>query len=74
MKFDVVTGDTWQGVYLNGILVTQDYQISACALLRNLMDYTILSSKIEMVVHALDEQWLAKQGHLPALFTEVVTL
>jgi len=62
-KITLVDGDDWQGLYVNGELVTQGHSIRAqdvCEVLG--ADYAFVSA---------DYEWLDERGALPELLKDV---
>ena len=70
MNFVVVVGDDWQGIYLNGVLVTQNHSVSAIALLRSMDGYAV-SGRLNVEIREADPEWLCHNGDLPQTLNEV---
>lgn len=64
MEFVIAQANDWMGVYLNGVLVTQDHSISANSLLYAMSGYAT-QGRISISTKAIDEAWLETQGFLP---------
>jgi hypothetical protein len=70
-KFIVVQCDNMQGIYLDGFLVTQDYLISAIALLKAMSGYQI-DGRIDLEIREADPVWFYNRtGHLPQTIDKV---
>ena len=70
MNFVAVVGDDWQGIYLNGVLVTQNHSISAVALLRHMDGYAV-GGRLDLEIREADPEWLYDRGDLPQTLDEV---
>lgn len=70
IEFTIITTDDWQGVYLNGGLVTQGHTISAFQLLRNIDGYKF-DGRVSFEYKRADAKWLESYGYLPDLLINV---
>ncbi len=64
MKVDIVTGDDWSGVYVDGRLKEEGHSVDPYRLL--------LTLGVEFQTHTVDEDWLTEEGLLPEEFDAVV--
>ncbi len=63
----VTNEDDWQGVYVDGELVTDGHTINYSALFDRLVGETISSTKWRVV----DEDWMQEEGYLPSNLFDV---
>lgn len=63
LKITVITGEDWEGLYVNGELVRQGYRVT----LKDVLEIFGLSLKVV----DCDEDWLGARGGLPAKLSEV---
>lgn len=62
-KFLLVTADDWQGLYKNGILITEDHTIELQTILKHL--------GIELEEKECDCNWIHERGNLPDKLKDV---
>lgn len=64
MRFTLVRGDDWCGLYVDGILKFEGHSIRPEAIVEEYMGGTVVDA---------DEEWLEKRGRLPAKLSHVKT-
>jgi len=62
-EFILADGDDWQGLYFNGVLVTEGHEVTKKELVEAL-DYR-LSDNFSYDEKEVDSAWLANEGSLP---------
>lgn len=67
-RVNVVFGDDWQGLYLNGILFTQGHSVHV----NELGDIINKNGGIhEYVANEVCFQWMGDMGHFPKFFIDI---
>ena len=72
IKIVIITANDWQGLYLNGVLVTEDHKIDAIAALRAMDGYKFEGRLDFSNLAGVDEEWLLEQGRFPARLEYVI--
>lgn len=67
MKINYVTGDDWQGLYVNGCLIEEGHTIRITDLLEILKDRKLLTFDY----HEIDQNYLEDLGSLPDKFEDI---
>jgi hypothetical protein len=67
MNIDLVRGDDWEGIYLDGFLQLENHSLRLSDVLELLMDQQIDGFH----QHTADEEWLEERGRLPENLSEV---
>ena len=68
MKIRIVTGDCWEGMYIDGQLVTEGHSVTAFDALSIVQSYQEIHCKMtveEVVITIADQDWLEDRGGLP---------
>lgn len=69
-NFVLAQAGDWEGLYLNGVLVTQDHSLSARNILRAMTGYSI-EGRLEVETRTVDDDWMETQGYLPEEISKV---
>lgn len=71
MRLDIVNGDDWQGVYLDGEMHAQDHSIREHHWLYLVEKAGSLCEDVEVHVWTADLDWLDSLGYLPHDFKDI---
>lgn len=63
MKLELVVGDDWEGLYVDGRLACEGHSVTLQDLARVV--------GLQLVCSDVDGQWLDDQGQLPELLSEI---
>jgi hypothetical protein len=63
MNIDIVSGDDWEGLYVDGVLVYESHTLTVGRVLRGI--------GVEFTYVAPDPQWLEERGSLPDRLDDV---
>lgn len=63
----LVSGDDWEGMYLDGVLACEGHRLSARECLEALAGKTIAS----VTPLGVDQRWLEARGDLPRLLKDI---
>lgn len=67
IKINYVTGDDWQGLYIDGELIEENHSIRITDLLEMLEDRRLLTFDY----HEVDQRYLEDLGNLPDSFDDI---
>lgn len=71
MNLVLVCGCDWAALYLNGVLVTQNHNLSAGEILAAIHNYKVTGDHITTKIVEVNEVWLEEQGYMPEKLEDV---
>lgn len=74
MKIQIVTGEDWQGLYINNVLEDEEHSLSVNIVVKQIADYINqfgIEDGISCYFYEIDQEWMEEQGGLPQDFTDI---
>lgn len=74
MKIQIVTGEDWQGLYINNVLEEDRHSLSINVVIKRIADYINqlgIEDGISCYFYEIDQEWMEEQGELPQDFNDI---
>lgn len=74
MKIQIVTGEDWQGLYINNVLEDDGHSLSVNIVVKQIADYINqlgVEDGISCYFYEIDQEWMEEQGGLPQDFNDI---
>ena len=74
MKIQIVTGEDWQGIYINNVLEDEEHSLSVNIVVKQIADYINqlgIEDGISCYFYEIDQEWMEEQGELPQDFNDI---